>query len=79
MPSLLQSRYCTYVTGVDKKSGPLTTILSTMEEVDAFLAPVKVLYLCNMGGQETRTSDHNALQHGVGECLPYSSQGTVLM
>jgi hypothetical protein len=45
MPSLLQSRYSTYVTRVGKKSGPLTTTLSTMEEVDAFLAPVKVQYL----------------------------------
>jgi hypothetical protein len=79
MPSLLQSRYSTYVTWVGNKSGPLTTVLSTMEEVDAFLAPVKVLYLCNMGGQEIQTSDHNYLHHGGGGCLPCSSQGTVLM
>jgi hypothetical protein len=44
MPSLLQSRYSTDVTWVGKKSGTLTTVLSTMEEVDAFLAPVKVQY-----------------------------------
>ncbi len=78
MPSLLQSRYSTYVTWVDKKSGPLTTILSNMEEMDAFLAPVKVQYLCNKGGQEIQTSDHNALQHGGGGCLPCSSQGTYI-
>jgi hypothetical protein len=75
MPSLLQSRYSTYVTWVPKKPGPLTTNLSNMEEVDAFLAPVKVLYLCNMGAQEIRTSDNNSLQYGGGGC---SSQGTVL-
>jgi len=32
----------TIVAWVGKKSGPLTTTLSNMEEVDAFLAPVKV-------------------------------------
>jgi hypothetical protein len=61
MPSLLQSRYSTYVAWVGKKSGPLTTMLSNMEEVDAFLAPVKVESLSNMGGQEIRTSDHSSL------------------
>ncbi len=35
----------TIVAWVGKKSGPLTTTLSNMEEVDAFLAPVKVQYL----------------------------------
>ncbi len=78
MPSLLQSRYSTYVTWVGKKSGPLTTVLSTLEEVDAFLAPIKVQYLCNMGGQETRTNDRNALQHGGGGRLPCSSQDTYI-
>jgi hypothetical protein len=58
-PSLLQSR--TYITWMHKKPGPPNIAVSTMEEVDAFLAPVKVQYLCNKGGQEIRTSYHNAL------------------
>jgi hypothetical protein len=65
MPSLLQSRYSTFVTWVGKKSEPLTTVLSTMEEVDA-----PVLYLCNMGGQVIRT-DHPSAAGPFTLCLVY--------